>query len=149
MTGAETMTVNDALAAMLALYTAPSAWTRDCAAQDAAGKEVAPTSPEAVAWSLEGALYRVVGDPDEPGLPEAEWRRREALARKVFEACGADLAALNDTVRHQRAVVAVLRAGLARVHQRGGLNASSVATAFSLASMSAASIRAWASFRSC
>lgn len=34
------------------------------------------------------------------------------LASEVFEACGADLAALNDTVRHQRAVSAVLRAGL-------------------------------------
>ena len=37
------MTVNEALAAMLALYAAPGAWTGPGVAQDAAGREVAPT----------------------------------------------------------------------------------------------------------
>ena len=107
------MTANDAIAAMLALYATPGAWTRDGVAQDAAGREVPPTSPEAVAWSLEGALYRVVGDPDEPGIPEAEWRRREALAGSVFDACGVELMQFNDACCRQDVVVAVLRGSLA------------------------------------
>lgn len=61
-------------------------------------------SPEAVAWSLEGALERVIG----------EWEgdaHRSALLCGASEACGVDLSDFNDTVRRQQVVVSVLRAG--------------------------------------
>lgn len=97
-------TVTEVLDAMLALYAAPGTWTRDGIAKDAAGREVAATSPEAVSWSLEGALERVIGDWE--GEPH-----RQQLMCDAFDACGVDLAAFSDTARHQGAVVGVLRLG--------------------------------------
>ncbi len=53
----------------------------------------------------------MIGDPEEAGIGEGEARRREALVARTFEACGADLVALEDAARRQDVVVAVLRAG--------------------------------------
>lgn len=113
-TGAETMTVNEAITAMLALYATPGTWVQAGIAQDAAGRPVKVESPEAVAWSLKGALYRAVGDPDADGITEAEWRRRLASVAAVMGSFDVDLMAFNDAARRQEVVVAVLRAGLAR-----------------------------------
>ncbi|MCJ2108635.1 hypothetical protein MKK70_25330 [Methylobacterium sp. E-041] len=110
--GAETMTVNEAVAAMLALYATPGTWVQAGIAQDAAGRPVEAESLEAVAWSLEGAMYRVVGDPDAKGITKTEWQRRIALVAAVMGAFDVDLMAFNDAARHQRAVVSVLRAEL-------------------------------------
>lgn len=98
------MTVTEVLDGMLALYAAPGTWVQAGVARDAAGRPVPADSAEAVAWSLEGALERVIGDWE--GEPH-----RQRLICDAFDACGVDLAALNDTARHQRAVVGVLRAG--------------------------------------
>lgn len=106
-------TVIDVLDGMLAIYTTPGTWTRDGIAKDATGRAVSADSAEAVAWSLEGALERVIGDWEEPGNEDGQ-----QLLCDVFEACGADLAALNDTLRHQRAVVGVLRTGRDHVATR-------------------------------
>ncbi len=54
--------VADVLDAMLALYAKPGTWCRYGIAQDSAGRDVPADSPAAVAWSLEGALERVIGD---------------------------------------------------------------------------------------
>ena len=89
-------TVTAALQAMLNFYAVPGTWT----------------SGSGTPGDVETALYEAVGDPDEPGIPEAEWDHRSQMICAVFDACGCDLAALGDVVRHQRAVVAVLRAGL-------------------------------------
>ncbi|MGW5840114.1 hypothetical protein ACWFZ6_19120 [Methylorubrum extorquens] len=100
----EPKTVADVLDALLALYAVPGAWIRDGVAEDAAGRSVPADSPEAVAWSLEGALERVIG----------EWEgnaHRSALLCGASEACGVDLSDFNDTVRRQEVVVAVLQAG--------------------------------------
>lgn len=94
------MTVIEVFDAMLALYAAPGTWIRDGIAQDASGRPVEPESPEAVAWSLEGALERVIGDLE-----------NGSLLSDVSDACGVDLAAFSDIARHQRVVVGVLRAG--------------------------------------
>lgn len=80
-------TVIEALDAMLALYAAPGA------------------------GSLEDILYQVIGDPEEEGISEAEWRRRCALVSGVSDTCGVDLAAFGDLARHPGAVAAVLHAG--------------------------------------
>jgi hypothetical protein len=100
----EPKTVADVLDALLTLYAAPGAWIRDGVAVDAAGSSVPADSPEAVAWSLEGALERVIGEWE--GNPH-----RTALLCGASEACGVDLSDFNDTVRRQEVVVAVLRAG--------------------------------------
>ncbi|MEZ0250702.1 MAG: hypothetical protein ACAH20_07035 [Methylobacteriaceae bacterium] len=100
----EPKTVADVLDALLALYAVPGVWIRDGVAEDAAGRPVPADSPEAVAWSLEGALERVIG----------EWEgnaHRSALLCGASEACGVDLSDFNDTVRRQDVVVAVLQAG--------------------------------------
>ncbi|MCJ2108638.1 hypothetical protein MKK70_25345 [Methylobacterium sp. E-041] len=73
------------------------------------GRPVPAQSPDAVAWSLEGALYCVVSDPDADGIAEAEWWRREALASAVFKACGVDLMAFNEAAHRQDVVIAVRR----------------------------------------
>jgi hypothetical protein len=91
--------VADVLDALLALYAAPGTWSR----QGGRGLD------------LEAALYRVIGDPDEDGIGEGEARRREALVVGTFEACGADLMALEAAARRQDVVVAVLQAGRAHV----------------------------------
>lgn len=88
------MTPADAIRAMLAFYATPGVWTSQ-------GE-----------GDLEDVLYRVTGDPDEAGIPEAEWCRRSDLICGVFAACRCDLMAMNDAARHQDVVVAVLRAGL-------------------------------------
>jgi hypothetical protein len=100
----EPKTVADVLDALLALYAVPGAWIREGVAVDAAARSVPPNSPKAVAWALEGALERVIG----------EWEgdaNRSALLCGASEACGVDLSDFNDTVRRQEVVVAVLRAG--------------------------------------
>ena len=101
------MTVTEVLDAMLAIYTTPGTWTREGIAKDAAGRQVAADSPEAVAWSLEGALERVIADLESG-----------SLLSDVCDACGVDLAAFSDTARHQRVVVAVLQAGRGYVARR-------------------------------
>ena len=92
----EPKTVADVLDALLALYAVPGAWIRDGVAEDAAD------SPEAVAWSLEGALERVIGD----------WEgdaHRSALLCGASEACGVDLSDFNDTVRRQEVVLDLIQ----------------------------------------
>ncbi|KMO20367.1 hypothetical protein [Methylobacterium indicum] len=64
---------------------------------------------------LEAVLYRVAGDPEEADICEGEARRREALVTGTFEACGADLVALEATARRQDVVVAVLQGGRGRL----------------------------------
>ncbi|MEE8630221.1 MULTISPECIES: hypothetical protein [Methylobacterium] len=91
--------VTNVLDALLALYTAPGAWSR----QGGGGLD------------LEAALYRIIGDPEEAGISEGEARRREALVAGTFEACGADLVALEAAARRQDVMVAVLRAGRERL----------------------------------
>lgn len=108
-----TMTTADVLDGMLALYAAPGTWTPQGIAKDAAGRSVPADSAEAVAWSLEGALERVIGDIEDPNVVWSENARRQQLLCDVFEACGVDLAAFGGIARHQRAVVSVLRAGRA------------------------------------
>lgn len=94
------MTVTEVLDAMLALYAAPGTWTPQGIAKDAAGRSVPADSAEAVAWSVEGALERVIGDLE-----------RGSLLSDLSDACGVDLAAFSDTARHQRVVVGMLRIG--------------------------------------
>jgi hypothetical protein len=105
-------TVADVLQAMLDLYATPGAWTAKGIACNAVGRRVAPTSPEAVSWSLEGALERILGDTAEAGISEAEWERRCKLGRGVSAACGVNLMLFNDAAHRQEVVVAVLRMGL-------------------------------------
>ncbi|MGU3358924.1 hypothetical protein ACLBWX_01180 [Methylobacterium sp. M6A4_1b] len=94
------MTVTEVLDGMLAIYTTPGTWTRDDIAKDAAGQPVPADSSEVVAWSLEGALERVIGDLE-----------CGSLLSDACEACRVDLASFSDTARHQRVVVSVLEAG--------------------------------------
>ena len=89
----------DVLDTLLALYAAPGTWSR----QSGGGLD------------LEAALWKVIGDPEEDGIGEGEARRREALLAGTFEACGADLVALEAAARRQDVVVAVLRAGRERL----------------------------------
>lgn len=107
-------TVSDVLDAMLALYATPGTWSREGVAQDAAGQAVAANSPEAVAWSLEGALERVIGDWEDPNAAWSECLHRQELLCSASDACGVDLADFNDTVRRQEVVVAILHMGRAR-----------------------------------
>ncbi|MFE1602309.1 hypothetical protein [Methylobacterium sp. ID0610] len=60
-------------------------------------------------------MWKVISDPEEAGIAESEARRREALVSGTFAACGADLMALEAAARRQDVVVAVLRAGRARL----------------------------------
>lgn len=110
-TGAQTMTVNEAITAILTLYATPGTWVQAGIAQDRAGREVAPDSPKAVAWSLKGALYRVIGNPNADGIAEAEADRRETMVAGVMGAFDVDLMAFNDAARRQSAIVSVLRTG--------------------------------------
>lgn len=108
-------TVVDVLDAMLTLYATPGTWSREGVALNAAGQAVAADSPEAVAWSLEGALERVIGDwEDQPNVAWSECLRRQELLCGASDACGVDLSDFNDTVRRQEVVVAVLHMGRAR-----------------------------------
>lgn len=109
----EIKTVADVLDGLLAIYAAPGTWNREGIAQDAAGRAVAADSPEAVAWSLEGALERVIGDweAEQPKVAWSECLRRQELLCGTSEACGVDLSDFNDTVRRQEVVVAILRMG--------------------------------------
>jgi hypothetical protein len=54
--------VAERLRAARALIEPPSAWTQGAEARDQSGAEVAPAEPSAVAWSIDGALWRVTGD---------------------------------------------------------------------------------------
>jgi hypothetical protein len=114
----EIKTVADVLDGLLAIYAAPGTWNREGVARDAAGRAVAADSLDAVAWSLEGALERVIGDweAEQPKVAWSECLRRQELLCGASEACGVDLSDFNDTVRRQGVVVAVLRAG------RDGIN---------------------------
>ncbi|WP_425352617.1 DUF6197 family protein [Methylobacterium terrae] len=46
---------------MLALLSDPARWCRGGGARDATGRPCSPTSPKAVAWSMEGAIDRAAG----------------------------------------------------------------------------------------
>lgn len=109
-------TVIEVLDGMLAIYTTPGTWTRAGIAKDSAGRPVAADSSEAVAWSLEGALERVIGDWEDPVVEHAENMRRQVLLSDVFHACGFDLMAFNDAARHQDRVTRMLRSSQKRVH---------------------------------
>ncbi|MFY9290388.1 MAG: hypothetical protein WAP03_06810 [Methylorubrum rhodinum] len=112
----EIKTVADVLDGLLAIYATPGTWTRGGIAQDAAGQAVAADSPEAVAWSLEGALERVIGDWEaEPSkVAWSECLRRQELLCGTSKACGVDLSDFNDTAHHQGVVVAILHMGRAQ-----------------------------------
>lgn len=69
---------------------------------------MAADSPEAVAWSLGGALERVIGDVEDPAVEWTENLRRQALLSQVFAVCGADLTTLNDVAHRQDVVVSLL-----------------------------------------
>lgn len=84
----------DALAALVAFYSEPGAWTRRGDGD------------------LEETMYKLIGNPDEAGVSEAEGERRSDLIQAVCNACGCDVTAFSDVAWDQRAVVAVLQAGL-------------------------------------
>ena len=106
--------VGDAIMAVLELLADPDRWTRGAAARDAAGRPCSPTSSTAVAWSLDGAIERVIGDWEAPDIGEAEADRRQALELAVFDALGVDPAAFNDAARDVTIVTDLLRGAAAR-----------------------------------
>ena len=96
------------IAAAMALLSGPSAWTKGAVARDAAGKAVPVTHSTAVAWSLDGAVERIVGNWEDEMITDEEAVRRHALELAVFERLGVDPAAFNDAALTFAAVAKLL-----------------------------------------
>ena len=58
---ADTQSAAQVLRAARELLSDPARWTKGAWAEDGAGMEVSPVSPNAVCWCVEGALMRVSG----------------------------------------------------------------------------------------
>ncbi|MCC0805964.1 hypothetical protein FPV16_06955 [Methylobacterium sp. W2] len=93
---ARTLAVNEVLDRVLDLYPSFAAWTKGATARDAAGRPVTPSDPSAVAWSLDGAIERVIGDYEDPSITKREATRRHKLELRVFAQLGIDPAQFND-----------------------------------------------------
>jgi hypothetical protein len=87
---------------ILTILADPHRWCRGAAARDAAGNRCSATSSEAMAWSLDGAIDRVVGAGTAAG---------DRIEERLAALLGPDLpgiAAFNDAASHEE-VLAVLR----------------------------------------
>ncbi|MCF4125183.1 DUF6197 family protein [Methylobacterium sp. SyP6R] len=95
------------IARMIALLADPARWCRGAGARDAVGRPCSPTSPRAVAWSLEGAIDRAAGQ--DPAIGDVVEDRLCALLPDM-----AGPAVFNDwpETAHED-VVALLRQALA------------------------------------
>jgi hypothetical protein len=103
------LTSYDVIAQMLALLGDPARWCRGAGARDAAGRPCSPTSPRAVAWSLEGAIDRASGR--DPAIGDVVEDQLCALLPDM-----AGPAAFNDDAGTAHAdVLALLRRALAAV----------------------------------
>lgn len=91
---------------MLTLLGDSARWCRGAGARDAAGRPCSPTSPQAVAWSLEGAIDRAAGR--DPAIGDVVEDRLCALLPDM-----AGPAAFNDDAGTTHAdVLALLRRAL-------------------------------------
>lgn len=107
-------TVADALDAVAHLIGEPSRWTVDAEARNASGGPVAPTSPRAAAWSIGGAVERVI-DPEATDITDAEWRRRTDLESATYRALGITTDRADGGLSDHRVTVLVVRDARARI----------------------------------
>ncbi|GJD93314.1 hypothetical protein OCOJLMKI_0506 [Methylobacterium iners] len=106
-------TVPAVLDGVLSLLAVPDHWARAAAARNALGHPVPVDSNEAVAWSLDGAIERVIGYWEDETITEDEAERRLALESATFTALGVNTAAMNDAAGY-RNVIALLKAARSR-----------------------------------
>lgn len=76
---------------MYELLSSPSRWTQDFFARDVEGHAVLPSSPEAVAWCLIGALTKCYPDPEE----------NARISDKMYDLLGGEgVVRFNDRAKH-------------------------------------------------
>lgn len=86
------------------LLDSPEKWTQRALARDADGREVDPTSADAVCWCMEGAF--IATHDDEKG---AEFERLRATLRKYGEPLGSPWIFNDDAANTYEEVIAVLK----------------------------------------